>query len=151
MVPEKTDTETRNLQNQISAANQKRLFSVKIGWFENGEIEKKNFLKENFSFIIHTWRHSGMTHDEMTHFEISKNDDSSDCTEVRDVSVQLFAQKCVWRLSLRFFYKSFHFYDTDWGRETVWFGPRVTFSFNFEWIFMVFDQQSVLANSLLKF
>ena len=113
MVPEQTDTETRNLQNQISAANQKRLFSMKIGWFENGELEKKNFLKENFSFIIHTWCHSGMTHDEMTHFEISKNDDSSDFTEVRDVSVQLFAQKCVWRLSLRFFYKSFHFYDTD--------------------------------------
>ena len=92
MVPNKTDTETRNLQNQIPAANQKGLFSMKIGWFKNGELKKKNFLKENFSFIIHTWRHSGMTH-ELEWLTFTKNDDSSDgawrkrtviCTEVCD-------------------------------------------------------------------
>ena len=61
---------------------------------------------------------------------------------VRDVSVQLFAQKCV-TVKFTIFYRSFHFYDTDWDRETVLFGLRVTFSFNFERIFMVFDQQSI--------
>ena len=67
MVPEKTDTETRNLQNQIPAANQKRLFSVKIGWFENGkkELSKRELL------IYYSHMTSSRMNDswiEMTHF-----------------------------------------------------------------------------------
>ena len=45
MVPNKTDTETRNLQNQIPTANQKGLFSMKIGWFKKWRTQEKELSK----------------------------------------------------------------------------------------------------------
>ena len=67
--------------------------------------------------------------------------------KVRDVSVQLFAQKCVTvKFTIFLQVLSFLRYGPRIGAgKTVLFGLRVTFSFNFEWIFMVFDQQSCIS------
>ena len=73
-----------NLQNQFPVANKKRLFSVKIGWFEIGELKKKNFLNRTSHLLY--------THDVIKQWLITKLLIIMTHYYKIDVSVQLFTQ-----------------------------------------------------------